>query len=81
MVIRSKVPPLPHAPAAPARRPESDVYYPGDAIPVPDVIETDSDSAWAMWSDAIEGRVACDDESHPPTQLMGLPELPRDQDA
>lgn len=77
MVTRPKTP---HAPAAPAHKPAADVYHPGDAIPVPDVIEKDSDSVWAMWSDAVEGRVPRDDETQPATLLMGLPELPKERD-
>ncbi len=78
MVIRSKTPtkpaPLTADPSA------HDVYIAGDAIPVPDVIEKDSDSVWAMWSDAIEGRGGRDDETQPATLLMGLPELPKERD-
>lgn len=81
MVIRSKAAPPPEAPVAPARKPALDVYHPGDAIPVPDVIEKDSDSVWALWSDAIEGRVGRDDETQPATLLMGLPDLPKDRGA
>jgi hypothetical protein len=29
-----------------------DAYIRGDAIPVPEVVEMNSDSAWAMWNDA-----------------------------
>jgi len=78
MVTRSKPSPLP---AGPAPKPVPDVYHPGDAIPVPDVIEKDSDSVWAMWSDAIEGRVGRDDETQPATLLMGLPEAPKERDS
>ena len=78
MVIRSKVSPPPVVPVAPGHKQAVDVYHPGDAIPVPDVIEKDSDSVWALWSDAIEGRGGRDDETQPATLLMGLPELPKD---
>ncbi len=78
MVIRSKAP---QPPAKPAQRSAPDSsYHPGDVIPVPEVIEKDSDSVWAMWSDAIEGRGGRDDETQPATLLMGLPELPKDRD-
>jgi len=77
MVTRAKPSP---PPAAPLQRPAADVYLPGDAIPVPDVIEKDSDSVWALWSDAIEGRGGRDDETQPATLLMGLPELPKERD-
>ena len=77
MVVRSKGS-LP--PAVPVQKAALDTYHPGDAIPVPDVIEKDSDSVWAMWSDAIEGRGGRDDETQPATLLMGLPELPKERD-
>jgi hypothetical protein len=80
MVIRSKLPQAVGASVAPAQKPALDAYHPGDAIPVPEVIEKDSDSVWALWSDAIEGRVGRDDEIHPATLLMGLQELPGDRD-
>lgn len=31
-----------------------DAYMPGDPIPVPEAIETDTDSAWAMWQDSTQ---------------------------
>ncbi len=78
MVIRSKTPtkpaPLTADPSA------HDVYIAGDAIPVPEVIEKNSDSVWALWSDAIEGKPEHDDATQPATLLMGLPELPKDHD-
>lgn len=58
-----------------------DAYVPGDVIPVPEVIEKDSDSVWAMWSDAVQGVAGKDDETQPATLLMGLPDLPKDHDA
>ena len=30
-----------------------DLYVPGDALPAPDVVEKDSDSVWALWSEAV----------------------------
>lgn len=81
---RSPVPPRSASPAAPATKPAQvpthDVYHPGDAIPVPEVIEKDSDSVWALWSDAIEGRTGRDDETQPATLLMGLPDAPKDRE-
>lgn len=60
-----------------------DPYLPGDAIPVPDVIEKDSESVWALWSDAVKNPPDKDKEAdlHAATQLMGLEELPKDADA
>ncbi len=77
MVIRSKPPTRPLPPAAPLPR---DTYIAGDALPLPDVIEKDSDSVWALWSDAVQGKTERDDETQPATLLMGLPELPKDRD-
>jgi aminoglycoside phosphotransferase len=77
MAIRSK------SSAAPAQLTPGaarDTYIPGDAIPVPEVIEKDSDSVWALWSDAVQGTTERDDETQPATLLMGLPELPKDRD-
>lgn len=77
MVIRSKTP---DRPEPTGDVPAPDTYIAGDAIPVPEVIEKDSDSVWAMWADAVEGRPASDDETQPATLMMGLPELPKDDD-
>ena len=60
--------------------PGRDTYVPGDAIPVPEAIEKNSDSVWALWSDAVEGKTERDDETQPATLLMGLPELPKDRE-
>lgn len=79
MGIRSKTSTKP-APLT-AAQPAHDVYIAGDAIPVPEVIEKDSDSVWAMWSDAIEGKPEHDDQTQPATLLMGLPEIPADRDS
>ncbi len=67
-----------------------DLYLPGDALPLPDVVEKDTDSVWALWSDTVEQEsqtVAKPDEDFKetlpldfdemvPTQSMDLPELP-----
>jgi|GEM_PF-1120980 len=73
-----------------------ELYVPGDALPQPDVVEKNSDSVWALWSDVVEGEVVVEGESESPpdqdfsetapmdfesmdpTQLMDLPELPKD---
>jgi len=71
-----------------------ELYLPGDALPVPEVVEKDSDSVWALWSDTMEGdtpagsapaddfkdTVPMDSDSLAPTQLMDLPRLPNDPD-
>ena len=58
-----------------------DTYVPGDKLPEPEVIEKDSDSVWAMWSDAINGPAEPDSEQLPATRIMGLDELPNEPDA
>ena len=55
-----------------------DPYVPGDAIPVPDVIEKNSESVWALWSDAVRDPPETEIDAHPATQLMGLDELPKE---
>jgi hypothetical protein len=37
---------------APKPSPELDRYLPGDPIPVPDAVEADTESSWALFSDA-----------------------------
>jgi len=65
---------------------------PGDMLPVPEVVEKDSDSVWALWSDMVENEkkgqpsgdrdfletVPLHIDSMEPTQLMGLPETDDD---
>jgi hypothetical protein len=86
--------------AKPAERARSgltgpgELYVQGDALPLPDVVEKNSDSVWALWSDVVEGEgegdtrtppdkdfsetVPMDFDSMEPTQLMDLPESPKD---
>lgn len=69
-----------------------ELYLPGDALPVPEVVEKNSDSVWALWSDVVQGVPPPDSatdedfkETEPmdlegpaPTQLMDLPDLLND---
>ena len=71
-----------------------DLYMPGDSLPLPEVVEKNSDSVWALWSDMVEGDTAkrpagdgdfketvpMDLDAMEPTQLMGLPELDDEKD-
>ncbi|MBK6567737.1 MAG: hypothetical protein IPI09_16450 [Burkholderiales bacterium] len=41
----------PTKPAAPPTTPEQDRYMPGDPIPVPQAVEANSESTWALFSD------------------------------
>ena len=52
----------------------------GETMPLPEVIEKDSDSVWAMWSEAVKEPSAKDADTQPATLLMGLPELPKESD-
>ena len=83
--MASKSKPLyrpPGSPAFPATvAAQLDTYVPGDKLPEPEVIEKDSDSVWAMWSDAIGGPAEPDTEQVPATRIMGLDELPNEPDA
>ena len=56
MSLKSKlsVKPVAKAVFAATRPAGLEPYLPGDALPVPDVIEKDSDSVWALWSDAVD---------------------------
>lgn len=54
-------------------KPSEDRYMPGDPIPVPEAIETDTDSAWAMWQDSTqEPKTPSFDETVP----MSLEDMP-----
>ena len=75
-----------------------ELYFPGDALPQPDVVEKNSDSVWALWTDVVEGEnagqgrgetdsppekdftetVPIDLDAMAPTQLIDLPDLPKD---
>lgn len=61
---------------APTVRAGLDPYIPGDAIPVPEVIEKNTESVWALWTDVVQEHT--NNDAHPATQLMGLDELPKD---
>ena len=73
-------------PASGLTRP-GELYLPGDALPLPEVVEKNTDSVWALWSDVVEGEkkkpvadkdfketVPLDLDAMEPTQLMDLPE-------
>jgi len=84
--------------ADPFKRPASgltrpgDLYLPGDALPVPDVVEKNTDSVWALWSDMVEGAaepapagdkdfketMPMDVDAMDQTQLMDLPDFEND---
>lgn len=43
-------PPAPASPSSAAERP-AERYLPGDPIPVPDAVEANTESSWALFSD------------------------------
>lgn len=63
------------SPESPAT-PESsalDLYSAGDPIPVPEVIESDADAAWALWEDSISPRSSEPDIAFENTVPADLP--------
>lgn len=94
MVDGKKIKPGPPVKVWPRERSASgltrpgDLYLPGDALPLPDVVEKDTDSVWALWSDMVDGEGAkkpvadkdfketmpLDLDAMEPTQLMDLPD-------
>lgn len=85
-------------PGRPAQRAASGLatagepYLPGDALPVPEVVEKNTDSVWALWSDMVKGEegpasaaekdfketVPMDFDAAAQTQLMDLPDPEHD---
>lgn len=77
MAPRPKPPMWPVRPAAPV---PTSPYLPTAEVPLPEVIEKNSDSVWALWNDAIGDNARKDADTQPATLLMGLPEPPKDSD-
>ena len=60
------------------KKPGEERYFPGDPIPVPEAIERDSDSAWAMWEDSMQ--LPSSDSKFADTDILGIePEPPTDK--
>lgn len=91
---KSPIKPVAAAVFAATRPAGLEPYVHGDVLPVPEVIEKDSDSVWELWSDAVKDKAGNQKEKEkekekadtklealPPTLLMGLDELPKDPDA
>ena len=55
-----------------------DPYIQGDAIPVPDVLEKNSESVWALWTDVVQEHNVGSTGAQSATQFMGLDELPNE---
>lgn len=54
-----------------------DRYMPGDPIPVPEAIETDTDSAWAMWQDSTQEPKTPSFDETVPMALEDMPPSPK----
>jgi len=67
----------PVKPKGSGREADSSYYpiFPGDPLPVPEVVEKDSDSVWALWSDAVREPGEKFRDTQPTTELMDLPDL------
>lgn len=57
--------PTPTARAASGLTRPGELYLPGDALPQPDVVEKNTDSVWALWSDMVGGDSAGDADTAP----------------
>ena len=78
---KSLIRPIAGAVYAATRPMPLDSYVPGDALPLPEVIEKNSDSVWALWSAAVKEKTDNDLDTQPATLLMGLPDAPKDPGA
>lgn len=52
-----------------------DRYIPGDPIPVPEAIETNTDSAWALWQDSTQEPQAPTFDETVPMSLEDMPPI------
>jgi hypothetical protein len=59
--------------------PSAHPYSASDPIPVPEAVESDSDTAWDMWEDSIMPDNAADTDFHPtvPSDLLPHPSAKR----
>lgn len=82
MVNRPRPPARPEPAERPAKSQAPDPFYPTSPTPLPEVIEKDSDSVWAMWNDAVEGaeEKPKDFDTHAATLIMDLQDLPKPAD-
>ena len=59
------------------RKPTVDLYSQADPIPVPEAVESDTDTAWGLWEDLIAPAKKPVDNAFAPTQPADLlPDLP-----
>ena len=53
--MATRLKPSPAVPSGLTR--PGELYVAGDELPLPDVIEKNSDSVWALWSDVVQQHV------------------------
>ncbi len=56
-----------------AKPPAAQPYSALDPVPVPDVVESDTDSAWGLWEDSIASLDARSDTAFENTEPAKLP--------
>ncbi len=72
----------PQNPPADRKPPSGDFYSPADPIPVPEAVESDTDTVWGLWEDLISPEKKQLDNAFAATQPADLlPELPVSPDA
>jgi hypothetical protein len=65
MVTRSNKPREP----APPRTPPSEPDFSMDPLPVPEAVESDSDTAWGLWQDTVQAHNAGTAAPKPPSEF------------
>ncbi len=58
-------------------KPSDDPYMLGDPIPTPEVIETNTDSVWAMWQDSTQEPKTPSFDETVPMALEDMPPSPK----
>lgn len=68
---------LPGNPPADRKTPSVHLYAPADPIPVPEAVESDTDTVWGLWQDLAEPKQNSQDADFESTQAADLcPETP-----
>lgn len=67
----------PQKPQAETKPPPVHLYSQADPIPVPEAVESDTDTAWGLWEDLIAPEKRQANNDFEPTQAADLlPDLP-----
>ncbi len=61
--------------AKPSNDLPEDAYVPGDPIPVPEAVETNTDSAWALWNDSTQEAKTTGFDATVPMSLEDIPPI------